>query len=232
MIARIAIAVAVLLAAAPADAHDKRQAASQFQKGRALFAAGDWAGALDAFEAGYDAYPLPGFLVNIGQCQRKLDHPDEAAVSFQKFLDSDGADPRLRAEVQEALAEINADKARREAAIAAEAEARRQRDEAERRHPVDERPSPSRAGGALSLTPAPSSPSPSPSPSLAPSALALSSPAPHAAVARPQKSHRWVWAVVGVLAAGAVASAVTVGVLESQPASTKPGSLGLLDGRR
>jgi hypothetical protein len=49
---------------------------------------------------------------------------------------------------------------------------------------------------------------------------------------KPKKSKKWVWAVVGVLAAGAAATAVTVGVLESQPAPPRPGTLGLLDGRR
>ena len=124
---------ATLLAAAPAHAGDKRAAAAHFQRGRALFESNSYAAALDEFTAGYDAYPLPGFLVNIGQCQRKLDRLDDAASSFAKFLDSEVADPRLRAEVQEALSEISTERSRR---LAADIEARRLRDEAEARHPA------------------------------------------------------------------------------------------------
>ena len=49
---------------------------------------------------------------------------------------------------------------------------------------------------------------------------------------KPPKKHRWVWAVVGVLAAGAVASAAAVAYVETRPQSPQAGSLGLLDGRR
>jgi hypothetical protein len=47
-----------------------------------------------------------------------------------------------------------------------------------------------------------------------------------------KKSKKWVWAVVGVVAAGAVGAAVGVAVLETQPQSPRPGSLGVLDARR
>jgi tetratricopeptide (TPR) repeat protein len=219
VIARAVLACALVVAvAAPAHANDKRTAAAHFQKGRALFEQGSFAAALDEFNAGYDAYPLAGFLVNIGQCQRKLDRLDEAAASFQKFLDSDGADPKLRGEVQDALAEISSERERR---AAVEVEARRQRDEAERRHPLEEE-TPRTADLRA----------PQPLPAAAAPALATSS-APAAVVEQqPQKSRKWVWALVGVLAVGVAASAVAVGVVESQPAPAKAGSLGLLDGRR
>jgi hypothetical protein len=41
-----------------------------------------------------------------------------------------------------------------------------------------------------------------------------------------------VWAVVSVLAVSAAATAITVGVVETQPQPARPGSLGLVDGRR
>ena len=206
------VAVAV---ASPAHAGDKRAASAHFQKGRVLFDESNWSAALEEFSAGYDAFPLPGFLVNIGQCQRKLDRLDDASASFQRFLDSDVADPKLRAEVQEALSEISTERDRR---LAAEVEARRQRDEAERRHPLEEPP--------LRLADAPASLHPA-------VAAAMPGHEPVATVeARPQKSRKWVWAVVSVLAVGAAASAVAVAVIETQPAPAKAGSLGLLDGRR
>jgi tetratricopeptide (TPR) repeat protein len=220
------VIVAALVAAAPAHAADKRAAANHFQRGRALFETNSYAAALDEFNAGYEAYPLPGFLVNIGQCQRKLDRLDDAVASFQKFLDSDVADPRLRLEVQDALAEISQERSRR---VTAELEARRQRDEAEARHPpvVDDdmrRAEARRVEAARSqharadLTPRP--------------ALVAPVSEPVASVDKPAKSRKWVWALVGVLAAGAVAAGVTVAVIETRQPSQQGGSLGLLDGRR
>jgi tetratricopeptide (TPR) repeat protein len=215
--------VLALLPAGRALALDKRGAAAHFKNGRALFEAASWAAALDEFNAGYDAYPLPGFLVNIGQCQRKLDHLDEAAAAFEKFLASGTGDVALRGEVKEALDEIAAERGRRQAAVAAEAEARRQRDEAERRHPPQEEPAPP---AQVDLTPRPSAPA---------AAVAVASPLPASAAVTaepPKKSRKWVWAIVGVLAAGAAGAAVGVAVLETQPQSPHAGSLGLLDGRR
>lgn len=217
MLARLCAIAVVLVVALPARAADKRAAAQHFQKGRALFEAGSYGAALDEFSAGYDAYPLPGFLVNIGQCQRKLDRLDDAAASFQKFLDSSSGDARLRGEVQDALDEIATERARRQQAQAdAEAAARRQRDAAEARQPLEEpvaRPD---------LTVHASSPA------------LIGASEPVATVQKqPTKSRRWVWAVVGVLAAGVTAAAVSVAVIETTSSpSAQPGSLGLLDGRR
>jgi tetratricopeptide (TPR) repeat protein len=223
MIARVTLALALVVAvAAPAAARssgDKRAASAHFQKGRALFESGSYAAALDEFNAGYEAFPLAGFFVNIGQCQRKLDRLDDAAASFGKFLDSDVADPKLRAEVQEALSEISAERERR---VAVEVEARRQRDEAERRHPVEEE-APRGQRADLRAHEASSRPLLVAAPSRAPVA---------AVVEHPQKSRKWVWAVVSVLAVGVAASAVAVGVVETQPQAARGGSLGLLDGRR
>lgn len=212
----LVIAIAVAGVAVPAHAGDKRAAAAHFQKGRALFDQGSWAAALEEFSAGYDAFPLPGFLVNIGQCQRKLDRLDDAAGSFQRFLDSDVAEPKLRSEVQDALAEISAERDRR---LAADLDARRQRDAAEAAHPLEEQP----------RRVATASP-PAPIPAVA---AAMPSAAPVATVEqRPQKSRKWVWAVVSVIAVGAAASAITVGIVETQPQPARAGSLGLVDGRR
>ena len=217
MIVRLATTLALIVAvAAPAHAGDKRAAAAHFQKGRALFESANYSAALDEFNAGYQAYPLPGFLVNIGQCQRKLDRIDDAAGSFQKFLDADVGDAKLRAEVQDALAEISTERERR---VAVELEARQKRDEAERRQPVEnEAPSPDLRTRAA------------PAPAVAAAMMPPSAPA--AIVAPPQTRRKWVWAVVSVLAVGAAASAVAVGLVESQPQPARAGSLGLLDGRR
>ncbi|HEX4462908.1 MAG TPA: hypothetical protein VIA18_33270 [Polyangia bacterium] len=225
MIARTLVAallsVGLVIGGGTAHAADKRVAAAHFQHGRAFFESGSYLAALEEFDAGYDAYPLPGFLVNIGQCQRKLDRLDDAATSFQKFLDANTGDTRLRSEVQVALDEIGSERARRQAI---EDEARHQRDLAEQRHPVDDEAPPSRVVGPV-LTLAPSA-------SVAVPAAAMEATPAVVVTADKPKHHRWVWAVVGVLAAGAVASAAAVTYVELRPHAPQAGSLGLLDGRR
>ena len=83
-----AVVACVAVAAAPAAARTTRaedareRAHVHWQSGSERYAAGQFAAALDEFEAGYAAQPSPAFLVNIGQCLRKLDRLDEAALAF------------------------------------------------------------------------------------------------------------------------------------------------------
>jgi tetratricopeptide (TPR) repeat protein len=207
------IALAVTLATpSVALAGDKRAAAAHFKEGRALYDAGRWDEALAAFEAGYEAFPLKGFLVNIGQCQRKLDRLEDAAASYQKFLDG-APDERLRGEVTEALSELKVELDRR-AAVQAEAEQRRkQADEQQRKALLDsiarEQSASSPAVQHLNATPE----------------NEVRTEAPR------KKSRVWLWSLLGVVAAGAVAGGVAAAVIYTQP-STHAGSLGLIDGRR
>jgi tetratricopeptide (TPR) repeat protein len=87
---------------------DRRAAAQHFQHGSQLYADGKWSEALAEFEAGYEAYPLRGFLVNIGQCYRKLERLEEAADAWRHYLQTHPNDARLREEVGDALAEVEA----------------------------------------------------------------------------------------------------------------------------
>jgi tetratricopeptide (TPR) repeat protein len=211
----IAILLVLLVATPPAawaQAHDKKVAAAHFKEARGLYDQGRWAEALTEFQAGYEAFPLPGFLVNIGQCYRKLERLELARDTWQKFLESNPSDERLRAEVDEALVEVRGEldkRAQEEAARAMQAEAKRRAVAASiaREHAAQE--------AALThpdLTQVVASPTPEPRPT--------------------KKSKWWVWTLVGVIGAGAVASAVAVGVIYGQPQGPQPGSLGLLDGRR
>jgi tetratricopeptide (TPR) repeat protein len=218
----------LVLAAVPASAGDKKVAAVHFQRGRALYEAGRFTDALDEFQAGYEAFPLAAFLVNIGQCQRKLERLDEAAHSFQSYLDTTPSSQKLRAEVEEALAEVTQER-------------QRHAEEAARQRRLAEEPprSPRASEEARSVAAADAAARPSLAVSAAPAAsepaLAAAGPPAVVAHARPARksSQRWVWAVVGsVLAAGAAAAAVSVAVIELQPPAPHAGSLGLLDGRR
>jgi tetratricopeptide (TPR) repeat protein len=91
---------------AAAEGDPRPIAARHFQRGKQLFGEARYLEALAAFQAGYDVLALPGFLVNIGQCQRKLGQLDDASASFRQFLNGGTGAPELRAEIRDALAEI------------------------------------------------------------------------------------------------------------------------------
>lgn len=63
-----------------------REARAHFKRGEKLFALGKFEDALAAYEAAYDANPLPELLFNIGQCHRNLEDYDAAIFSFKKYL--------------------------------------------------------------------------------------------------------------------------------------------------
>jgi hypothetical protein len=102
----------LVVAAAPAGARTTRaedaraRAHVHWKSGSERYAAGQWSAALDEFEAGYAAQPSPAFLVNIGQCLRKLDRLAEAALAFRRFLDAHSGSPRTRLDVYDALEDV------------------------------------------------------------------------------------------------------------------------------
>ena len=83
-----------------------RQAIARFQRGRRLYERGHYDEALVEFRAAYLISPLPEMIVNIGQCLRKLDRLPEAATAFQSFLGQPSGSREVRAEVWEALDEV------------------------------------------------------------------------------------------------------------------------------
>lgn len=206
-----------------ASAPDRRTAATQFRRGSRLYEAGRYADALEAFRAGYDAAPLAAFFVNIAQCQRKLGRLDDAAQSYQAFLDSRSGSEALRTEVEEALAEVRASLAER----------RPSTPRVELAFVAPSSPDPTASASSSSSSLEPSGVVPAPETSSAPDAATRAlrvSIAPEKK-ASPSRRRPWVWAVVGTLAAGAVAATVAVAIVETQP-TTQPGTLGLLDARR
>jgi len=124
MLGRAATLAVVLAVAAPAAARTTRagdareRATVHWKSGSERYAAGEWAAALDEFEAGYAAHPSPAFLVNIGQCLRKLDRLDEAALAFRRFLDAHSGAPSTRLDVWDALEDVTAELNRRVDALA------------------------------------------------------------------------------------------------------------------
>jgi tetratricopeptide (TPR) repeat protein len=186
------------------DTPERRLAAAEFKRGKQLYAVGDYSGALESFQNGYDNYPLRGFLVNIGQCHRRLGHLKEAATSYQQFLDSSDGPSPLRSEVEEALAEVRS--AQREAG-----------------QPVTETPRVAEPTTTTTTTPPP------PTATAESSGATLT--VEKKASPEKKKSRAWVWALVGVGAA-VVVGGVTAGVvLGLRSSSTSSGSLGTIDGR-
>jgi tetratricopeptide (TPR) repeat protein len=89
LLAVVSAFIALLALVGPAHAEDAatKRARTSYAKGEKLFALGRFDEALEAYEAAYDAKPLPGFLFNIGQCHRNLGDLDAAIFSFQKYLE-------------------------------------------------------------------------------------------------------------------------------------------------
>jgi len=103
----------IVLATGTALAEDKatKLARRHYNKGEKLFALGRFEEALDAYEAAFEAKPLPGFLFNIGQCHRNLGDLDAAIFSFKKYLKlSPEADNREA--VEQLIDDLEAEKAR------------------------------------------------------------------------------------------------------------------------
>jgi tetratricopeptide (TPR) repeat protein len=203
----VAAALIVSLAAAPATAapsEREREARSHFQAGEAHFKAGEFDQALTEYQAGYDAKPLPGFLVNIAQCQRRLGDLKAARASYQKFV-LVAPDSPLVPQVKSMMAEIDGLLANSEAAKpAADAPAEEAKPEAEAESP----------------------PPPAPKPEAEPAAPALIS-APASEPAPEKTSHHWwLWGALGAIVVG---GAVTAYVLTNGSTTTiHDGSLGTL----
>ncbi|HEX8953349.1 MAG TPA: tetratricopeptide repeat protein, partial [Polyangia bacterium] len=120
----IGLGLAVLVCAAAAHAQpadDVARARTHFEAGRALYQLGNYNEALREFAAGYQLAPRPQFLLNLGQCYRKLDDLANARAMYQRYLhDAPASDPE-RPQAQQIRAEIDRQIADRQAAAAAAA---------------------------------------------------------------------------------------------------------------
>jgi tetratricopeptide (TPR) repeat protein len=99
-------------------------ARAEFERGAVLFAEGDFAEALAAFEHSYGLSGRPELLYNIAICHDRLRHDREAVENYEAFLSALPETPR-RAEVEgrlpalrEAVAREDAERAALEAASA------------------------------------------------------------------------------------------------------------------
>jgi tetratricopeptide (TPR) repeat protein len=116
LIAALAFLLLVGAGSRPAHAEDKatKTARKHYEKGQKLFALRRFDEALVAYEAAFEAKPLPGFLFNIGQCHRNLGDYDAAIFTFRKYLKLD-PEAENREAVLELLDELQALKDEQEA---------------------------------------------------------------------------------------------------------------------
>lgn len=91
-----------------ADEPTTRAAKRYFTRGEKLFALGKFEQAIEQYQKAYEAKPFPAFLFNIGQCYRNLGDYDAAIFSFKKYLKL-APDAENRAEVEEYIADLEAE---------------------------------------------------------------------------------------------------------------------------
>jgi tetratricopeptide (TPR) repeat protein len=183
----------------------EREARRDFAAAEGYFKAGQFASALAEYQAGYAASPLPGFLINIAQCQRRLGDLPKARATYQKFLIV-APDSPLVPEVKSLIAELDK-------LIADLGEGETATEDASESPP----PKPDLAAPPPALEDAPD----------APAAAAIVA-VPAQPPATPPSSHRrwWLWGAIGAAVVGGTVAAFA---LSSAPSTTiHDGSLGTL----
>jgi hypothetical protein len=213
----VALAAIVVLAAglqeevaAAAPSATEREARHRFDEAEASYRVGHYADALGKYQAGYAAMPLPGFLVNIAQCQRRLGDLKTARATYREFV-LVAPDSRLVPEVATLIKQLDdliADLAAggsgdKVAAVGSGGTDVHATDPAA--PPLALEPGNPEAETALVATPGP------------------------ATDASPKRSHArwWLW---GGVAVAAIAGGVVTGIALSSPGTTtiRAGSLGTL----
>jgi tetratricopeptide (TPR) repeat protein len=237
-----ALLAALLMAAAighPAlGAGDAKQARAQFQRAEAAYNMGKFTEALAAYQAAYEAKPLPGLLFNIAQCHRNLGNQERALFFYRRYL---ALDPQTsnRATVEQLIAETEQRRAQESAAAGVAP------------------PRVTSAPGGAALAPPPQAAAPPPPPSASPPPVAapagdhashmpdLAAPPPRdeevppafvkagppaPATGKPLHRRWGFWAAIGGVAAAGATTAVLLS--KGHGSSTPPtGGLGAIDWR-
>jgi len=98
-----ALVVMTTMSEGMARAEDAESGRRLFKRGQELLKDGDYRAAAHAFEMGYAAAPRAGFLLNIGNCYRKLGELGKAREHYWRFLDAAPKDHPSRPSVMEYL---------------------------------------------------------------------------------------------------------------------------------
>lgn len=210
---RTRIALIVVLAAClaagslhAATAEAEQRARRSFERAEASFKAGLFAEALAGYQEGYDHLPLPGFLINIAQCHRRLGNLQQARATYRKFIMVAPDSPYVP-EVKSLVAELDSLVDNTDQAAAADAATPTA---GEGPRPGEPLPPAAAAVAAAGVT--------------APNALVTPSVAPEPAKAG---TRWWLWGTLGVAVASGAAATI---YLLTGPGTTTvhEGSLGTL----
>ena len=191
-----------------------REARRHFDEAELSYRAGHYAEALAQYQAGYAAEPLPGFLVNIAQCQRRLGDLKTARATYREFV-LVAPDSRLVPEVETLIKELDTLIADLAAGGSGETAAQLGGDGAGGADPHATDPD----TAPLSLAAAPPTETP---------ALVVPPAPPGTETPRPRSHARWwLW---GGVAVAAIVGGVATGIALSSPGTTtiREGSLGTL----
>lgn len=187
-----ALLAVALSAAWGATPEAEREARAHYQAGEARFKAGVFDEALAEYQKGYDVLPLPGFLINVAQCQRRLGDLKKARATYQKFV-LVAPDSPLVPQVRSMIAEIDGllDKEKEPATPAAATDVEAKREVA--------------ASGPVAAS-APAAPEP---------AAGVATPAPVLIAAAPATAepthHRWwLWGAIGAAVVGGAVAAIAL----------------------
>jgi tetratricopeptide (TPR) repeat protein len=109
---RAAALLGALALSAPAGAQspdsDALRAVRLNDSGSALYVAGDYTGALLAFERAHALESNPNLLFNIAGCHERLGHRQQALEYYRRFLIEPGSDPEGRARALQSIHELEA----------------------------------------------------------------------------------------------------------------------------
>jgi tetratricopeptide (TPR) repeat protein len=207
----------------------EREARRAFQAAEADFKAGRFTDALASYQSGYAQAPLPGFLINIAQCYRRLGDLPKAKATYQKFVmvapDSPHV-PEVRtliAELDKLIADLAEEKGHGGGAATASSSAPAAVSPLAAAPAGSAEASPATAPRTQALTLPPSPAQPEPAHLLTPAAPAGAT----ETSAAPAKTRWWLWGLVGaaVVVAGGTAAAFA---LAPSTTTVHEGSLGAL----
>jgi tetratricopeptide (TPR) repeat protein len=108
----LALSHAARASADPADAESRARLHYEIASG--FYNLGNYSEAVKEFVAGYELSKKPEFLIDLGQCYRRLSQPEKAVEMFRKYLaDAPATEVERRKATEKVLAEIERDLAAR-----------------------------------------------------------------------------------------------------------------------
>jgi len=189
-----------LLLSFAARADERSELAKQhYEEGMAKYHLEKWDQAIDLFEKGFEAKPVPEFLFNIAQAHRFAGRPERAIHFYRKFLQLAPKSP-LRAEIEQNIGKLKVELEKQTSAPKPEPK------------PLP-RPEPK-----LPPMPLPT-PEVKPEPLTAPVAVAPM--AIQTAAPRPVHKRPWFGAVIGIAAVVVVGGVVAGAVVATQSPAIK-----------